>query len=109
MQSPMDDPPRNLTCPITLDVMREPVIDAHGNTFEREAIVKALMEKPGVCPLTNTRYPNGKARLTTNRAVKDIIKEYLDKAGATSTVKEPASSNPSCKRPKMLERLQDAT
>ena len=70
-----------LNCPITLDVMTDPVIDAKGYTFDRAAIEAALREKPGVCPLTNERYPGGEARLMSNRAVKHIIDEYQEKKG----------------------------
>eukprot|EP00959_Pyramimonas_sp_CCMP1952_P356506 7465808-Pyramimonas_sp.AAC.1 len=62
--------------------MREPVMDANGHTFERAAVEAALREKPGVCPLTNERYPGGgDARLMPNRAVQHIINEYLERKG----------------------------
>eukprot|EP00240_Pyramimonas_obovata_P012408 CAMPEP_0118930102 /NCGR_PEP_ID=MMETSP1169-20130426/6903_1 /TAXON_ID=36882 /ORGANISM="Pyramimonas obovata, Strain CCMP722" /LENGTH=109 /DNA_ID=CAMNT_0006872409 /DNA_START=7 /DNA_END=333 /DNA_ORIENTATION=- len=70
------DLPRALTCPITLCIMREPVMDANGITFEREAIETALREKPGISPFTNARYPDGDARLTPNRIVLDLISEF---------------------------------
>eukprot|EP00976_Prorocentrum_cordatum_P063839 1177245-Prorocentrum_minimum.AAC.1 len=75
------DQPRSLDCPITQDIMRDPVMDANGHTFERAAIEAALRERPGVFPLTNERYPDGEARLMPNRAVKHIIQEYLARKG----------------------------
>jgi hypothetical protein len=38
--------------------MRDPVKDANGHTFERSAIERSLVDRPGICPLTNERYPN---------------------------------------------------
>jgi hypothetical protein len=67
------EPPEALVCPLTLDLMREPVMDANGHTFERCAIELGLVNRPGVCPLKNERYPNGDARLTPNRAVRSMI------------------------------------
>eukprot|EP00976_Prorocentrum_cordatum_P112561 1195553-Prorocentrum_minimum.AAC.4 len=77
------DPPRALTCPITLDIMRDPVQDEKGHTFERAAIESCLRERPGVCPLTNDRYSRGQARLTSNRAIKNMIDEYLERTGGS--------------------------
>eukprot|EP00240_Pyramimonas_obovata_P009150 CAMPEP_0118937602 /NCGR_PEP_ID=MMETSP1169-20130426/23245_1 /TAXON_ID=36882 /ORGANISM="Pyramimonas obovata, Strain CCMP722" /LENGTH=82 /DNA_ID=CAMNT_0006881283 /DNA_START=38 /DNA_END=282 /DNA_ORIENTATION=+ len=65
--------------------MREPVIDTYGHSFEREAIEAALREKPGVCPITNARYPDGEARLTPNRVVRDLISDFqLERKGEAS-------------------------
>lgn len=51
---------RNLSvCPITFEVMLDPVMDPHGFTYERTALYNALKRRPGVCPLTNEPYgPN---------------------------------------------------
>jgi hypothetical protein len=75
------EPPRALVCPITLDLMRDPVMDANGHTFERSAIERSLAYQPGICPLTNDRYPNGDARLTPDRFVSSMIDEFNKAAG----------------------------
>eukprot|EP00976_Prorocentrum_cordatum_P068674 1179241-Prorocentrum_minimum.AAC.4 len=89
------DHPRCLKCPITLEILRDPVIDAFEHTFERAAIENALRKKPGFSPLTNERYPNGEARLLSNRAVKDVIQEYLERKGKASlaSASEPKLSD----------------
>jgi hypothetical protein len=56
--------------------MCDPVMDANGHTFERSAIERFLVNRPGMCPLTNERYPNGDARLTPNRAVRMMIDAF---------------------------------
>jgi hypothetical protein len=69
------EPPDSLFCPLTLEVMRDPVMDANGHTFERENIVSCLEIRPGISPLTNAPYPEG-ARLTANFALKDVARLF---------------------------------
>jgi hypothetical protein len=65
--------------------MHNPVMDANGHTFERSAIERSLLNRPGICPLTNERYPNGKARLTPNRAVRSMIDAFKEAAGEAAS------------------------
>jgi hypothetical protein len=51
--------------------MHDPVMDANGHTFERSAIERSLVNRRGICPLKNERYPNGDARMTPNRVVEE--------------------------------------
>ena len=76
-----EEPPEALVCPITLEIMRLPVVDSLGHTFEQAAIEAALREKPGVCPTTNEPYPDGQARLTINHGIRKMIHEYEEKKG----------------------------
>eukprot|EP00959_Pyramimonas_sp_CCMP1952_P145861 3054034-Pyramimonas_sp.AAC.1 len=69
-----------LRCPLTLDIMIDPVVDVNGHTFEREEIEKALRVKL-VSPITNKPYPNGQAGLAPNLAVRHIIEEYNKRIG----------------------------
>jgi hypothetical protein len=68
-------------CSITLELMLDPVMDANGYTFERCAIERVLVNRPGICPMTNARYPNGDARLTPNRTVRDMVDAFNKAAG----------------------------
>jgi hypothetical protein len=61
--------------------MRDPVMDVNGHTFDRSAIERSLVNRPGICPLTNERYPNGDARLTQNRAIRSMIDAFNKAAG----------------------------
>jgi hypothetical protein len=79
------EPPQALACPITLDRMRDPVMDANGHTFERSAIERFLVNRPGICPLTNEQYPNADARLMPNRAVRSIIDAFNEAAGEATS------------------------
>lgn len=60
----------HLRCPITLEVMRDPVIDNEGNTYEREAILKWIHRKH-TSPIT--RAPLHESDLTVNRAIYNLI------------------------------------
>jgi hypothetical protein len=82
----MGEPPQALVCPITLDLMHDPVMDAYGHTFERSAIERSLVNRPGICPMTNGRYPDGDARLTPNLTVQnttDAFNEAADEVACT--------------------------
>lgn len=58
------------TCPITYEIMRDPVIDPEGNSFERVAIISALKKNPK-SPITRT--PLDPKKLVENRALKQTI------------------------------------
>lgn len=67
-------------CPITNEMMSDPVIDSEGNTFERGAIEEWL-RSDGTSPLT--RSPMNIRDLRPNRALKDAIdREYESQTGS---------------------------
>lgn len=45
------DIPDNFICPLTLEIIREPVLSKYGHTFEKSAIVEWLASEE-TCPLT---------------------------------------------------------
>jgi hypothetical protein len=59
-------------CPLTHDIMREPVIDIQGISYEKTAILKWL-ETSHTSPVT--RMPLTSSQLTPNRALKDLISQ----------------------------------
>lgn len=69
----VDAPPEYL-CPITMCLMKDPVIMPDGQTYEREAIQKALEANP-VSPLT--RQPMDMKDAKTNYALKSLIDKYI--------------------------------
>ena len=70
--------PHDMLCPITFDVMVDPVIASDGHTYEREAIVavmaSATEEQPALSPLT--REPLRPDVLLANFAVRNRISGY---------------------------------
>jgi hypothetical protein len=63
-----------MRCPICAEIMRDPVIDRDGYTYERKAILQWL-EHDNRSPLT--RKPLSEADLRPNRALKSVIQQYL--------------------------------
>ncbi len=64
----------NFCCPITHELMRDPVIDNDGHSFEREAI-KLHLQKKHLCPLSNKPITS----LTSNLILKATIEELQEK------------------------------
>ncbi|KAH8053199.1 hypothetical protein JL721_10709 [Aureococcus anophagefferens] len=75
-----DEVPERLTCPLTLELMKQPVIACDGHTYERCAIQQWL-ERAKTSPVTNEqlRTPD----LIPNHAMKAMIAEFLDHSRAT--------------------------
>jgi len=73
-----EDLPDHFCCPITLTLMKDPVITPSGHTYERSAILAHL----GHCstdPLTNEKLSVDDLR--PNRALKDAIEAFCEKVG----------------------------
>ncbi len=74
--------PDAFICPITGSIMSEPVSDSDGNTFEKEAVIKWITQH-GNSPIT--RNPMTIDNLVPNRALKDLISNYLGMNQITAT------------------------
>lgn len=73
-----------ITCPITLQIMSDPVMDIRGRTYDRDALVHFLRtrEEAGgthVDPMDQRPIPN--LLLIPNMAVRNLIKYYFPTAG----------------------------
>ena len=74
-------------CPLTLEVMKDPLMDKNGLTYEREAIVEWLRRGNSTCPLTRKTLsysmlvPNAALRLKIEqwKRVNNIPVEPLNK------------------------------
>jgi len=65
------DIPNEFICPLTLEIMDDPVIASDGHTYERHAI---LQTRNSLSPMT--REPIDKTKLIPNRALKNAIQRY---------------------------------
>ena len=72
----MTEIPKEFLCPITLCIMRDPVIMSDGQTYERKAIEKAL-EQSTLSPIT--RKPVSMKDARTNYALKSMKEKYINK------------------------------
>jgi len=85
-------------CPITLDLMHHPVIDAEGTTYDRRAIVKWLRAN-GKSPFT--RKDLKAENLYPNNVIRDLIHNELDKSDE--------SIHPSIRKWKTQKQEQEAS
>jgi hypothetical protein len=67
--------PSNFLCPITLQVMLDPLMTRTGLNFEKAAILGWLSQGSGSCPLT--RKPLTASDLVTNRNLKSQIHIWM--------------------------------
>lgn len=66
--------PTAYECPITQDVMQDPVIAADGHTYERSAM-EVWLKEHALSPMTGLPLPN--KTLIPNRSLKACIEEYV--------------------------------
>ena len=66
--------PQEYLCPITLELMQDPVICDDGYTYERVSIMNL---RDNLSPMT--RQPINKKNLIINRALKDLINIFIEK------------------------------
>ncbi|XWS76839.1 hypothetical protein CRYUN_Cryun01aG0212100 [Craigia yunnanensis] len=70
------EPLQSFYCPITRDVMVDPVETSSGQTFERSAIEMWFTEGNNLCPLTMT--PLDTSILRPNKTLRQSIEEWKD-------------------------------
>nr|XP_047136353.1 formin-like protein 7 [Hydra vulgaris] len=68
------DAPNEFKCPITMDVMVDPVIIADGFTYEKESIMKWFSSGKATSPMTNLSLSH--MYLIPNRSLKTLIESW---------------------------------
>ena len=76
MANQQPNPPNELVCPITQEIMFDPVVASDGRTYERNAIQRWLSTK-NTSPMT--KEPIDKT-LRTNWAIRSAIQRFLDRS-----------------------------
>ena len=66
-------------CPITYDLLREPVVASDGHTYEKMAIEKWLKSESPTSPLSGERL-HGK-EIVYNRTLKKLIQDLINEGG----------------------------
>ena len=79
----------SLTCPLTLQMFVDPVVDNDGNTWERSAIERAI-DMNGLSPLT--RRPMTKDELRPNRNVREMVEQMAPSQKMEVEVDDDADS-----------------
>ncbi|XP_028127076.1 U-box domain-containing protein 6-like isoform X1 [Camellia sinensis] len=72
-------PPEELRCPISLQLMYDPVIIASGQTYERICIEKWFSDGHNTCPKTQQQLPH--LSLTPNYCVKGLVASWCEQNG----------------------------
>ncbi|XP_062519691.1 WD repeat, SAM and U-box domain-containing protein 1-like isoform X2 [Corticium candelabrum] len=67
--------PEEFLCPISMEVMQDPVIASDGYSYERSSILAWLGEGKQTSPMTNL--PLASSSLTSNRQLKMLIERHL--------------------------------
>ena len=93
--------PNDFLCPITLEIMNEPVICSDGYTYERQSI---LALHNNISPIT--RQLINRDFLIPNRALKNLIEEYKENKFNTSYKKENRLQELERKRDGMLAKFE---
>ena len=101
--------PHEFLCPITLEIMTDPVIIASGQTYERESIEKWFKSNHKTCP--KTRQPLEHLQLAPNCALKNLIAEWCEHNNFklpkiyTSSSQETSSTESQEEIPSLVESL----
>ncbi|CAK8567187.1 unnamed protein product [Lathyrus sativus] len=72
-------PPEELRCPISLQLMSDPVIIASGQTYERACIEKWFNDGHSTCPKTQQKLAH--LSLTPNYCVKGLVASWCEQNG----------------------------
>lgn len=81
--------PDDFRCPISLELMRDPVIVSTGQTYERSCIEKWLEAGHGTCPKTQQALTS--TALTPNYVLRSLIAQWCE-ANGIEPPKRPGSS-----------------
>ncbi|PPD88471.1 hypothetical protein GOBAR_DD14560 [Gossypium barbadense] len=81
--------PDDFRCPISLELMKDPVIVSTGQTYERSCIEKWLEQGHGTCPKTQQTLSS--PALTPNYVLRSLIAQWCE-ANGIEPPKRPGSS-----------------
>lgn len=88
----MDNIPEEYICPISYEIMKDPVIASDGQTYDRDALLQWLQVR-SISPLTNE--PITAASLVRNYALNAAIQRFVaTSAAATGGARAPAAPQP---------------
>ncbi|KAM0885396.1 hypothetical protein ACQ4PT_030364 [Festuca glaucescens] len=82
--------PDDFRCPISLDLMKDPVIVSTGQTYERGCIERWLEAGHDTCPKTQQKLPN--KSLTPNFVLRSLIAQWCE-ANGVEPPKRPAQQS----------------
>ncbi|GJM86489.1 hypothetical protein PR202_ga02353 [Eleusine coracana subsp. coracana] len=94
----LDEPPHLFLCPISMELMDDPVTVSTGVTYDRRSIERWLFEYgSATCPAT--MQPLANLDLTPNHTLKRVIDSWLDRGGSSSSSPSTSPSTSSLSSP----------
>ncbi|CDY53920.1 BnaC03g73510D [Brassica napus] len=96
--------PNYFICPISLDIMKDPVIAVSGITYDRESIDKWL-EKVSSCPVTKQPLPSD-SDLTPNHTLRRLIQHWCVENATLGVVRIPTPRVPPGK-PNVVDEIKN--
>ncbi|CAN7117356.1 hypothetical protein IGI04_011772 [Brassica rapa subsp. trilocularis] len=96
--------PNYFICPISLDIMKDPVIAVSGITYDRESIDKWL-EKVSSCPVTKQPLPSDSDH-TPNHTLRRLIQHWCVENATLGVVRIPTPRVPPGK-PNVVEEIKN--
>ena len=75
---PVAEAPPSFFCPITQDLMRDPVLIGDGHTYERDAI-KQWLAGHSTSPMTNAPLDEQQRNMVPNHTLRSMIVEHVEK------------------------------
>ncbi|XP_040380093.1 U-box domain-containing protein 16-like [Oryza brachyantha] len=85
-------PPMDFRCPISLDLMRDPVVSASGQTYDRDSITRWFGSGKSTCPKTGQVLTS--LELVPNKALKNLISRWCRENGVAMESSEPSKPEP---------------
>ncbi|KAK4787264.1 hypothetical protein SAY86_011097 [Trapa natans] len=84
--------PKDFYCPISLDLMQDPVITSTGQTYDRTSILRWIQEGHITCPKTGQVLAHSK--LVPNRALRNLMDQWCFTHGIPYGPPESVDSSP---------------
>ncbi|KAG9448193.1 hypothetical protein H6P81_014321 [Aristolochia fimbriata] len=84
--------PKDFCCPISLDLMKDPVIVSTGQTYDRFSIARWMEEGHCTCPKTGQMLSH--TRLVPNRALRGLISQWCNAHGIPFDPPESGETGP---------------
>jgi U-box domain len=97
--------PEMFICPLTLEIMSDPVMNRAGQTYERAAIVEWLKQDIATCPMT--RRPIMISDFVANHRLRKQIQNWIQEQGDMQKdgIVEPGSDH-QCDNPLVFRKLK---
>ncbi|KAK9684699.1 hypothetical protein RND81_10G226200 [Saponaria officinalis] len=87
--------PEDFRCPISLELMMDPVTISTGQTYDRVSILKWLNAGHLLCPKTGEKLSS--SEFVPNSALKKLIHGFCEENGVSMSITKPEKKNPNVK------------